>query len=370
MKGATLGEGPRLPGPGRRGLVPRLGLGMVLCLTLTLLAAVQASDFAPVVEGRPLVFPADTGAHPDYRTEWWYVTGWLTDGNGAERGFQVTFFRVATGIGADNPSRFAPHQLILAHAAIADPATGHLLHAERAERGLEPLAGAARDRTHAWIKDWGLSLDGDQYQARIETEAFVLDLSLIAAGPPLLNGRAGFSQKTSDPNHASYYYSRPQLAVTGRMRLNAEEHQVSGRAWLDHEWSSQLLSEEAQGWDWIGINLHDGGSLMAFQMRHPDGSVLWTAGTLREGSASARHLAPAQVQFHPQRLWQSPRTGKSYPVAWGLEIDGRPWQVLPLMDDQELDGRLSTGVVYWEGAVRLMVEDQEIGRGYLEMTGY
>ena len=367
----ALGQGLRLTGTGRRGLVPRLGLGMILCLALTLLAAVQASDFAPVVEGRPLVFPADTGAHPDCRTEWWYVTGWLTDENGAERGFQVTFFRVATGIGADNPSRFAPRQLILAHAAIADPATGHLLHAERAERGLEPLAGAAPERTRAWIGDWALTLDGDdRYQARIETETFALDLDLTPAGPPVLNGSEGFSQKTPAPNHASYYYSRPQLAVRGRMRLNGEERPVAGRAWLDHEWSSELLSDEVQGWDWIGINLHDGGSLMAFQMRQADGSVLWSAGTLREGSASPRHLTPEQVRFHPQRRWQSPRTGKSYPVAWGLEIDGRSWELLPLMDDQELDGRQSTGVVYWEGAVRLMAGDREIGRGYLEMTGY
>jgi predicted secreted hydrolase len=365
------GQGPRPPGPGRCGLVPRLGLGVVLCLCLTLLAAVQASDFAPVVEGRPLVFPVDSGAHPDYRTEWWYITGWLTDEAGAERGFQVTFFRVATGIGADNPSRFAPRQLILAHAAIADPATGHLLHAERAERGLEPLAGAAPERTHAWIKDWALTLDGDdRYQARIETEAFALVLELMPTGPPVLNGSEGFSQKTPDPNHASYYYSRPQLAVRGLMRMNGEERPVAGRAWLDHEWSSELLSEEAQGWDWIGINLHDGGSLMAFQMRQAGGSVLWSAGTLREGGASARHLTPEQVRFYPQSRWQSPRTGKSYPVTWGLEIDGRSWQLLPLMHDQELDGRQSTGVVYWEGAVRLMAGDREIGRGYLEMTGY
>ncbi len=374
MRRPVAPDGCRLPGWVRLslGLIKRLGRSFILImgLTLYLSASVPASDFAAVVPGRPLVFPADTGAHPDYRTEWWYITGWLTDGGGAERGFQVTFFRVATGIGADNPSRFTPRQLILAHAAIADPATGHLLQAERAERGLEPLAGAALERTHTWIKDWALTLEGDWYLARIDTEAFALDLSLIPAGPPVLNGREGFSQKTPNPNHASYYYSRPHLAVKGRMRLNGEAFLVTGRAWLDHEWSSEMLSEEAQGWDWIGINLHDGGSLMAFQMRHPDGSILWSAGTLREGGGNARHLTPAQVRFHPQRLWQSPRTGKSYPVAWGLEIDGHSWQLLPLMEDQELDGRHSTGVVYWEGAVRLLAADQEIGRGYLEMTGY
>jgi predicted secreted hydrolase len=42
----------------------------------------------------------------------------------------------------------------------------------------------------------------------------------------------------------------------------------------------------------------------------------------------------------------------------------------PLMDDQELDSRASTGTIYWEGAVRAFSNNAEIGRGYLELTGY
>ena len=323
----------------------------VFVLALLLIAPTQAADFAPVLEGRRLVFPEDSGAHPDYRTEWWYITGWLTDDAGIERGFQVTFFRVGTGIGADNPSRFAPRQLILAHAAIADPATGHLLHAERAERALEPLSGTATGRTQTWIGDWDLTLENETYRTQVAAEDFTLDLTLIPAGPPVLNGRDGFSQKTPDPANASHYYSRPQLAVKGRLRLADTERPVSGRAWLDHEWSSEILPETAQGWDWIGINLHDGGSLMAFQMRQRDGSPLWAGGTLRQADGTTRLLAPT-------------------PVEWEIAIDGRRFSLRPLMDDQELDGRRSTGVVYWEGASRLIEDGSEIGRGYLEMTGY
>jgi predicted secreted hydrolase len=349
-----------------------LAAWIALAAAMCVCAAVEADDFAPVVEGRSPVFPQDTGAHPDYRTEWWYITGWLTDETGRERGFQVTFFRVGTGIGADNPSRFAPRQLILAHAAIADPATGHLLHAERVERALEPLAGAAIGRTRAWIGDWELALsaDGEVYHTLIEADAFALELELGPAGPPVLNGRNGFSQKTPDPANASYYYSRPQLGVVGRIRIGDEDLKVAGNAWLDHEWSSEIMPDEAQGWDWIGINLHDGGSLMAFRMRRRDGSALWSAGTFREGAGPARILDPEQVRFRAERHWQSPRTGAEYPVEWSLEIDGRTLRLQPLMDDQELDGRRSTGVVYWEGAVRLLEADREIGRGYLEMTGY
>lgn len=342
----------------------------VLALALLLAAPVKAADFAPVLDGRRLIFPEDTGAHPNYRTEWWYITGWLTDDFGTERGFQVTFFRVGTGIGADNPSRFAPRQLILAHAAIADPATGHLIHAERAERALEPLSGTATGRTQTWIGDWDLTLENETYRTRIDTEDFTLDLALIPAGPPVLNGRDGFSQKTPDPANASHYYSRPQLAVQGRLRFADAERPVSGRAWLDHEWSSEILPETAQGWDWIGINLHDGGSLMAFRMRQRDGSPLWAGGTFRQADGTTRLLAPEQVRFNPLRHWQSPRTGAAYPVEWEIAIDGRRFSLRPLMDDQELDGRRSTGVVYWEGASRLLEDGSEIGRGYLEMTGY
>ncbi len=342
---------------------------LVLCL---LMSVVSASDFATVVEGRVLAFPADTGAHPDFRTEWWYITGWLTDETGTERGFQVTFFRVGTGIGADNPSRFAPRQLILAHAAIADPISGALIHAERIERALDPLAGADIGRTRAWIGDWELVLDDDgtQYRTRILSDAFDLDLELAPPGPPVLNGREGFSQKTPDPRNASYYYSRPQLVVGGRIRIEGADLRVTGHAWLDHEWSSEIMPAQARGWDWMGINLNDGGSLMAFRMRRVDGSPLWAAATLQEGTEPTRILTPEQVRLLPRRRWQSPRTGAEYPVEWILELDGRTLRLEPLMDDQELDGRRSTGIVYWEGAVRVYEAEREIGRGYLEMTGY
>jgi predicted secreted hydrolase len=356
--------------------VRRLGLILWLGLALGLVprapASGSADPHAPVVDGVALVFPRDTGAHPDFRTEWWYVTGWLTDDAGLERGFQVTFFRVATGIGADNPSRFAPRQLILAHAAIADPAVGRLRHAERIERAIEPLTGVDKTHTGVWIGDWTLAMEpaDGHYRTRIDAEEFGLDLTLTPPGQPILNGRDGLSQKTPNPVNASYYYSRPQLDVSGRLRLDDRDRPVSGVAWLDHEWSSELMPNEAQGWDWIGVNLDSGGSLMAFQMRRADGSALWSSGTLKEGDAPPLILAPEQVIFTPLRQWRSPRTGANYPVEWSLEIDGRRLRLTPMMDDQELDGRRSTGIVYWEGAVRLEEGGREIGRGYLEMTGY
>ena len=209
----------------------------------------EAVEFARVLPGRKLAFPADHGAHPDFRTEWWYATGWLNLPEGRPLGFQTTFFRVRTGIGEDNASAFAPRQLILAHAAIADPAFGRLRHDQRSARVGFGRAGFATDRTSVWVGDWRLEQDEGRYRAAVRSQEFAYDLNLIPNGPPMLNGLAGFSTKAPDPRHASHYYSRPQLAVDGSVTLAGRTQPVTGQAWLDHEWSSELLAEGAQGWD-------------------------------------------------------------------------------------------------------------------------
>jgi len=299
--------------------------------------------YPAVVPGRKLRFPRDHGAHPDYRTEWWYVTGWLE----GPLGFQITFFRTRPEQQSDNPSAFNPRQVLFAHAAIAEPARGRLMHQEIAARAGMSLAHAETERTGVRIDDWSLIQQGKRYDARIAARDFDLELSFIAVRPPVPQGANGFSRKGHRPHEASYYYSRPQLSVAGKVRGRA----VSGTAWLDHEWSSAYLAPEAAGWDWTGINLFDGRSLMAFRMRDKAGGM---------------HYAPSGVSFKPLRTWKSPRTGVEYPVS--MEVNGL--RLEPLMDDQELDARASSATIYWEGAVRAYDGSTEVGRGYLELTGY
>jgi len=326
--------------------------------------------FDPVLPDRTLNFPADHGAHPGFRTEWWYATGWLTLPDGSPLGFQSTFFRVRTGIGEHNPSAFAPRQLILAHAAIADPRLGRLRHDQRAARVGLGRAGYETGQTGVWVGDWRFEQDADRYRARIDGDGFGYDLTLVPDGPPMLNGTAGFSRKAPDPSNASYYYSRPHLQVSGTVTLDGRRQAVTGLAWLDHEWSSEYLPSGAKGWDWMALNLADGGALMAFRMRGAEGQSIWSAATLRPAGGAPEALAPDAVTFEPLRRWRSPRTGIDYPVEWRVRIGTRTLRLAPLMDDQELDSRRSTGTVYWEGAVRAQEDGREVGRGYLEMTGY
>ncbi len=220
--------------------------------------------YPDVLRDRRLEFPRDHGAHPDYRIEWWYMTGQVRDRAQREFGFQVTFFRSRPAVGDNNPSRFAPRQLILAHAALADPRHGRLRHDERAARAAFDLAGAAEGDTRVWVGDWALTRSGDAYDAKIEARDFSLALRCAATEPPLLQGDAGFSRKGPQPQQASHYYSRPQLAVSGSIGAGGAVQEVTGAAWLDHEWSSEIMAPSAVGWDWLGANLDDGGALMAF----------------------------------------------------------------------------------------------------------
>jgi predicted secreted hydrolase len=343
-----------------------------LAVPLWLMAgrALGADGYPAVVAGTTPAFPRDHASHPEYRTEWWYVTGWLRDGGGAELGFQVTFFRNRPRVAEDNPSRFAARELVFAHAALADPRYGRLRHDERAARSGFGLAGADTDRARVWIDDWSLELAGETYAVRVRARDFTFDLRFASTQPILLHGDGGVSRKGRDPLQASWYYSRPQLAVTGTVESGNRKVEVKGRAWLDHEWSSEILGGDAIGWDWVGLNLDDGGALMAFRMRGKSGSVPWAGGTLRTADGRTQVLPPSSVRFTPTRYWRSPRTDVKYPIAWTLVAGSHEFALEPLFDDQELDARASTGTIYWEGAVRALQEGRVVGHGYLELTGY
>lgn len=347
---------------------------ILFALFLALLAAtVHAAppEFATVSPQRPLSFPHDFGAHPDFRTEWWYATGWLDLPDGKPLGFQVTFFRSATEHDRANPSRFAPTQIILAHAALTDPAGKRLLHDQRSAREGFGLAYARTGNTDLRLDDWQMTRDANgSYRASIAARGFTLQLTLTPTQAPMLQGEGGYSRKGPLPQQASYYYSEPQLQVSGSVSREGRTDAVKGRAWLDHEWSTSVLDENAAGWDWLGANLDDGSALMAFQIRGRDGKPLWSHASLRDAQGNVTQYGAGAVRFTPQRTWRSPHTDAVYPVATRIDTGAASWLLEPLQNDQELDSRRSTGAVYWEGAVTILRDGRRAGRGYLEMTGY
>ena len=350
-------------------------------------AAALAIPGAWALPRKTLQFPRDFGSHPDLQTEWWYITGQLQAG-GRLWGFQLTFFRSRVDVAQALQSPLAAKQLIFAHAALCDVQGQKLRHDQRMARAGMGLADASESDTHVHINDWflyRLAVEGrpaeqaSHYRAKLAANGFVLDLEFDSTQPLLLQGLNGLSHKGPEDDQSSYYYSQPQLKVSGAIVVDGKRLPVEAsphnRAWLDHECSQSIMDSNAQGWDWIGMNLDDGSALTAFHLRRKDGGALWAGGSFRAAGQKAQNFGADLVQFKPLRFWTSPHTQTRYPVAWRVQTPAGRYEVHALVDDQELDSRASTGAIYWEGLseLRRIAADgssQRVGSGYLEMTGY
>ena len=332
------------------------------------------AGYARAIAPRDFAFPADHNAHPDFRNEWWYVTGQLESGAGERFGYQVTFFRIA--LAPDEPeadSAWATRQVWMAHTALTEIDREEHHHEARLARGAVGLAGQTSQPFRVWLEDWSLSGEpggGFPWQIDVATDEFALELTLTPERPPLLQGREGLSQKSAEPGNASYYYSITRLATTGQISSGEETMPVTGLSWLDREWSTSALGVDQEGWDWFSLHLDSGDDLMLYRLRTRDGQAdPHSAGKLLFDDAQVLSLDADAFRLEPLRWWTSP-LGVRYPVAWRVEVPSAKLdvQVQAALDDQEMD----TGILYWEGAVEVYDEHGRVrlGTGYLEMTGY
>lgn len=335
------------------------------------------SGFARALEPRAFRFPADHGPHPDYRNEWWYLTGNLVTTAGRRFGYQVTFFRIALAPPDSRTqtrrSEWATRQVWMAHVALSDAENRRHEERERFARGALGLAGARAEPFRVWLEDWQLQAsgagDGQSWELQIQTDRFSFEFTLEPLKPIVLQGDAGLSQKSAERGNASFYYSMPRLMTRGQIRLGDQALEVSGLSWLDREWSTSALGEEQAGWDWFALQLHDGRDLMYYRLRRKDGGPdPHSGGILVDPDGSGRRLGPADAALQPQRWWRS-ADGARYPVAWRLQLSAGPdFSIEAVFDDQRMD----TSVTYWEGMVDVFDAQtgEGAGRGYLELAGY
>jgi predicted secreted hydrolase len=335
-----------------------------------------AEGFAKALEPRPFDFPADHGPHPDFETEWWYFTGNLESGEGRRFGFQLTFFRRAiTAEETKRESAWATRQLYFAHFTVSD-VEGRRFHSfERFARGALGLAEANAAPFRVATEGWQAASSGESlFPLRLAAKEgeVSLELELEDAQGWVAHGERGLSRKGEGEGKASYYYSYPRLPARGKIAIACQAFAVKGEAWLDREWSTSVLAEGQQGWDWFSLQLEDGRELMLFQLRRRDGSRdPFSAGTLVAVDGSSQSLAAGDFELEPRETWKSPRSGAVYPIRWRLALPrhGLELETKALLEDQELDVSFS----YWEGAVDAEGRQGEKplrGRGYLEMVGY
>jgi predicted secreted hydrolase len=340
-----------------------------LAFVLLLLAAVL--DYKVALPGYHYQFPRDHFNHPEYRTEWWYYTGNVRARDGHNYGFELVFFRQGQRDGkpADNPSAWRVDDLQLAHLALTDIDGGRFRYFKRLNRAGPGIAGVSFDEGRIWNGNWQVHWDkaSNAQTVTAVAEGVNLALRLTPGKPPVINGENGVSQKAAGAGKASYYVSFPRLAVDGR--LNGAE--VTGTAWMDHEWFSQQLDAGQQGWDWFSVQLENGADLMLFDLRRTDGSTdPYSSGTYIAKDGRATHLKRDDFELQPLEYWTSPKSRARYPVKWRISVPslGVALQCAAAAPNQELVWEDDAGPAYWEGAVRYSGSAR--GVGYLEMTGY
>jgi predicted secreted hydrolase len=370
--------------------------------TLSAAAALAGGDTAGcarVLGPAEFTFPDDHGPHPEYRTEWWYLTGNLTDRRGRRFGYQLTFFRNSLSPDpAEGSSVWRTNQLWMGHFAVTDVEAGGHIQAERLARGAAGLAGARAAPFRVWLEDWEIRFLGEgssdaacSREAPVERAApadgraglfplilqarhggVALELELTSSKPPVFQGVEGFSPKGPDPGNASRYISFTRLPTRGILRLDDVEYEVEGSSWMDREWSTFALDEAHEGWDWFSLQLEDGRDIMFFELRRSDGRPEpLNHGVLVEADGSYRMLAAEDVGIRITREWTSPLDGTTYPAGWTLTVpgEGLELEIRPLVDDQEMN----LSVRYWEGAVEVVGRGPTgpvRGKGFVELTGY
>ena len=346
----------------------------------------------PIADPVPITFPRDDGPH-DRLTEWWYYTGHLRSDDGRRFGFEAVIFRAERG---DVPVTWA------SHLALTDEAGGRFLYAQRSEIGpaadhsprtaagtpdgfaLEIVGSAVPDPTAGPAKPWvlvgaggndGIHASLTDVEAAAAGGSFGLDLTTSSTKAPALHNGTGWVP--FGPAGGSYYYSRTRLDAAGTLTLDGTELRVEGQAWFDHQWGD-FISVGGGGWDWFAVNLDNGTDLTLSLVRAADGTFPLIYGTFVDADGAATHLGRGDFTVTSSGTWTSPRTGAVYPAGWQIELPSLELHVelTPTVNDQELDTRATTGVVYWEGsqAVRASIgafRRQPVGgEGYVELTGY
>jgi predicted secreted hydrolase len=357
-----------------------LSFGLIVVAVLAGIDTCLGSEgFVQALEPRAWTFPGDHADHPGFQIEWWYYTGNLHTAGHRPFGFELTFFRVqlepAPFVSA---SAWRTNQLYFGHLAVSDLQGKGFFMAEKSGRGAAGIAGVSTGahRVRVFLHGWETAIQGKTHQVRAISDRFGIDLKLVSQKPPVLHGEKGLSRKGAGLGQGSYYYSLTRMCTKGILRVGQESFDVSGLSWMDHEFTSNVLSTDQVGWDWMGLQLSDGSDLMLYVLRHRDGSVdPFSSGTLVEKDGAWAHLPKEAFVIKPTAHWQSPTSRARYPSSWQVEVLPHhiSLTVVPGLKDQELITKQSTDVTYWEGSVGVagMVRGREVtGSGYVELTGY
>jgi predicted secreted hydrolase len=345
--------------------------------TSLLLLPVSSQQYRVSLPGYRYEFPRDHFSHPDFQTEWWYYTGNVRSSDGHRFGFELTFFRQAVDRDPAKTSAWDLRDLYLAHLALSDLDGRAFYHAERVNRAGPGIAGVSQNDSRIWNGNWRIDWNGSEQTLQAIDHRFALQFTLRSEKPLVIHGENGVSQKAEGAGRASHYISLTRLAAKGQITVAGRQFEVTGLAWMDHEFFTHPLEVDQTGWDWLSLQLDDHTELMLFHIRRKDGSIdPYSAATFVDQQGRSTHLRASDFTLRPlSDRWKSKATNANYPIHWQISIPklGMEFEAQTPLPSQEFTGGSSLAPNYWEGSIRVNGHkggNSLAGAGYLEMTGY
>jgi predicted secreted hydrolase len=340
-----------------------------------------ASTLRDGTEHRGVELPRDLYAHREAQTEWWYYTGHMQSARGRRFGFELVFFKRRTDLDRFGvvPLRLIANPLYLAHFAVTDEARPLFRYEHRKSAGgvFDLPARASEEKYYLRLGNWTVREAGGEHILHATLgDDLVFEATLKSEKLPVLNGHEQVGVSFKDENEASRYFSFTRMKARGRITWHGETEDFTGSAWMDREFGTWRTTENQKGWDWFSLQLSTGAEVMVYHLRNAQNEPSpFSSGTYVDASGRWTHLKREDFVLEATRYWRSPHTEALYPSGWRLRVPrfGVDVTIAPVMQDQELDTRGTTMIVYWEGACSVQGRhgnEQAEGRAYVELVGY
>jgi len=327
-------------------------------------------------EYEPVKLPRDLAAHKNAQTEWWYYTGHCRTDSNKDFGFELVFFKRRTDLDKFSvvPLRLFGNPLYFAHFAITDIEKKKFRYAHRkSANGLLDFPAVASERNfYVRLGNWSLRESNGSHILRATLGDISFEATLTPVKNAVLNGQNQDGVSFKDEGQASRYFSYTRMKVEGFISESRKVEHFSGSAWMDREFGTWFPTEKQKGWDWFSIQLENNTELMCYQLRDSKNRASeFSCGTFVDEHGRSYFLEFGEFKIDVLDFWISPNTKARYPSGWRIEVPkfGLDLTVTPLLQDQELDTRGTTMIVYWEGACEVKGKPCD-GKAYVELVGY
>ena len=327
---------------------------------------------------KPVALPKDHGPH-DFVVEWWYFNGHLEDKAGKKYSFMDCFFKV--DISKVNIPHLAPHliedifkngeYIHFAHTVVSD------ISKKKSYKEIQNISHISSDtfkKEMLYIKYKNAHLGGDSLNGEIveiapndfHIKTTNLDLILDSSKKALFEGGHGY---VGTPKDGSYYYSLTDMSVSGSINIKGQEVEVSGRAWMDHQWANTTYKGKKDKWTWFSFQLENGTQVMCVEYDKEGGTDILIDIIDKDGVQKQYKKA---ILKPGNKFYKSRKTKSKYPLSWSIEIPEASITIdtsAMLKSEEMIFGQIN----YWEGPMKVTMKTAQgkvKGQGFMELVGY